>query len=104
MSAYGEAALDRECSELARTIAGRNDRLYSAARALGQLASASEIDRAKAERALFYAAVDCGYVAQDGAGAARATIKSGLDNGALRPRQIKRDARSEFSEPRAPYR
>jgi len=101
MSAYGEAALDREYSELARTIAGRNDRLYSAARALGQLASAGEIDRAKAERALFYAAVDCGYVAQDGAGAARATIKSGLDNGALRPRRIKRDARRTSRDPAA---
>ncbi len=101
MSAYGEAALDRECSELARTIAGRNDRLYSAARALGQLASAGEIDRAKAERVLFCAAVDCGYVAQDGAGAARATIKSGLDNGALRPRQIKRDARRTTRDPAA---
>lgn len=102
MSRYGEAALDRECAEVARATAGRNDKLYGAARALGHLAGVGEIDRATAERALFYAAVDCGYVAQDGAAAAHATIRSGLDNGVLKPRQIKSDARRATRDPPPP--
>jgi len=89
-SAYGAAALANECAELTGAIpGGRNDRLYRAARAIGGLVAAGEIDRGEAERALFDAAASCRYIADEGANAARSTIKSGLDRGRLKPREGK---------------
>ncbi len=102
MSAYGEAALDRECAELAHTIASRNDRLHSAAFSIGTLVGAGEIDRVAAERALFDAALASGYVQKDGTRAAVSTIKSGLDSGILKPRQIKREPPRVTRQPSPP--
>lgn len=94
MSSYAETALDRECADLARATAGRNDRLNRAAFNIGQLVGAGEIGRGEAERTLFDAAHACGYVQQDGVAAARATIKSGLDRGERKPRQVERVTRT----------
>jgi hypothetical protein len=87
-TAYAKAALDLECSELARTTSGRNERLNRAAFAMGQLVGAGVLDRALAEELLFGGAEACGYVNKDGAVAARATIRSGLDRGERNPRDI----------------
>jgi hypothetical protein len=91
-SAYASAALDRECAEVAGTVAGRNSRLNAAAFAIGRLVGAGEIDRRIAELHLFDAAQACGYAQKDGPAAARATIKSGLDQGERLPRDIPRNA------------
>jgi hypothetical protein len=84
--AYARAALDRECVELARTNAGRNDQMNRAAYALGQFVGADRLDRWEVERRLFDAAQANGYVAKDGAEQARATIRSGIEKGRLEPR------------------
>jgi Toprim domain len=93
LSTYAAAALERECADLARTTAGRNNRLNRAAFAIGQFVGVGEIGRGDAERNLFAAAAACGYVAKDGAAAARSAIKSGLDCGARKPRKVRRDTR-----------
>src|SRR5262249_7024752 len=97
--AYVTAALARECAEVAATRAGRNDRLNRAAFALGQFVAGGELDRGHAEHCLFQAALACGYVASDGALAARTTIRSGLDKGARSPRRVPEGERS-VSQPR----
>ncbi len=92
MTRYGETALDRECSELARLTDGRHQRLCHASFVIGQLIGL-QLDRSEAERALFAAAYANGYVRKRGATAARATIRSGLDRGATTPRVVKHAAR-----------
>jgi hypothetical protein len=82
---YGFAALEKECVKVAAAHSDRNARLYASSFSLGQLVG-GELDRALAERRLFDAAEACGYVAKDGAAAARSTIRSGLDGGERKPR------------------
>src|SRR5580704_865543 len=86
-AAYAEAALAQECAKLAGTTSGRNNQLNASSFAMGQLADAG-LDRQDAEERLFIAAQANGYVAKDGAAAARATIRSGFDAGVLQPRSI----------------
>jgi hypothetical protein len=86
-AAYAGAALAQECAKLAGTTSGRNNQLYASSFAMGQLADAG-LDRQDAEERLFIAAQANGYVAKDGAAAARATIRSGFDAGVLQPRSI----------------
>jgi hypothetical protein len=86
-AAYAEAALAQECAKLAGTTSGRNNQLCASSFAMGQLADAG-LDRQRAEERLFIAAQANGYVAKDGAAAARATIRSGFDAGVLQPRSI----------------
>jgi len=78
---YAQAALRNELTKLATMGVGshRNKALNTAAHSLGTCISAGWIDRE--------AAFDCGYVAKDGADAARATIGSGIDAGMNKPRE-----------------
>jgi hypothetical protein len=92
MSRYGETALDRECAELARLSDGRHAQLCHATFALGQLVGAREIDRSEAERALYAAALACGYVKKRGKSVTEETIRTGLDKGAMTPRAAKHAA------------
>jgi hypothetical protein len=89
---YVEAALRRECAAVANAPRGeRNSTLNRSAFSLGQLVGGGVIERSRVECNLFAAAQACGYVANDGAAAARATIRSGLDRGELKPRQVRLD-------------
>jgi hypothetical protein len=88
IGAYIGAALERECADVAATRSGRNDRLNRAAFALGQFVGSGALPRGDAEARLFAAAQACGYVATDGAVAARTTIRSGLDKGERAPREV----------------
>ncbi len=85
---YAAAALDRECQALASTSHGRNEQANRSAFNMGQFVGAGHLDRIDVERRLFDAAVANGYVGKDGAPAARATIKSGLDKGEREPRAV----------------
>ena len=85
--AYARSAFEAECAVAASTSHGRNDQLNRSAYAVGQLVGAGKIDRSEAEHGLFEAAQASGYVAKDGAPAARSTIKSGLDQGMHSPRE-----------------
>lgn len=84
--AYAQAALDRECEEVARTASGRNGRLNVAAYKLGQLVSARCLEREAVERRLYEAAISNGYVAKNGDRQTRATIRSGIERGEFEPR------------------
>jgi len=90
---YIRAALDHACEAVARTASGRNAALNREAFGLGQLVGGGHLDRDHAEKRLFDAAERSGYVAKDGPGAAWATIRSGLDHGALEPRAVPEGAR-----------
>ncbi|MDX7953394.1 AAA family ATPase [Lichenihabitans sp. Uapishka_5] len=85
--AYARRAYEAECALAASTSHGRNDQLNRSSYAVGQLVGAGVIDRGEAESGLFTAAQASGYVAKDGAPAARSTIKSGLDQGIHNPRE-----------------
>jgi hypothetical protein len=75
-----------EVQRVATAVPGcRNQTLNLAAYHLGRLVGGGELEREQAEQALFAAAALCGLVGDDGASAARATIASGLDHGALHP-------------------
>ena len=87
-TAYAEAALTQECAKLAGTTSGRNQQTNASAFSMGQLVGSGVLDRSTVEARLFSATQANGYVAKDGASVARATIKSGLDAGALQPRVI----------------
>lgn len=93
--AYARSVLERERANvvLAPAHAG-NDTLNRAAFALGTLVGAGAILRAEVEQDLFLAAVQ-GSRRPDAE--ARATIKSGLDAGTLKPRDL-----SFLSDPAAP--
>ncbi len=92
---YVEAAVEAEIDRLESTTSGRNTQLNESAFALGTLVGAGVLDRATAESRLFAAAQFNGYVAKDSAGAARATIRSGLDSGAKHPRQVPEEMTAE---------
>lgn len=86
---YVAAAMESELSVLRGTSEGdRNNQLNRSAFALGQFVGAHFLGRREAERALERAARDCGMTGQDGI---EATIKSGLDDGELNPREIPED-------------
>lgn len=90
MARYVCAAVDGECGELAAMArgSGRNQRLYIASAKLGGLVGAKLLSQDQAEAALERAAAECGLMAEDGPGAVRATIASGLRRGVLQPREI----------------
>jgi hypothetical protein len=87
-SAYARTALALECRKVAGTAVGRNQQLNASAFSLGQLVGAGVLDRSLVEQELLGSAEACGYVAKDGVAVARSTIKSGLDRGERRPRNI----------------
>ena len=84
-TAYGAAALEKECRELAAMgpNTGRNVRLNEAAFACGQLVAGGELVESEALIALEQAAAACGL----GDHEAAKTIQSGFDAGMAEPRQ-----------------
>lgn len=104
MSAYGEAALDREIGELSRLTDGRHKGLCRASVVLGQLVGAGALDRSDAKDALFNACRANGYLKKRGESATKATIATGLDRGIANPRPIDGDARKDCSAEIIPRR
>jgi putative DNA primase/helicase len=88
---YVCAAVDRECAAVAGTPAntGRNLRLFQAAANLGELVGGGLLPQSAAEAALERAASECGLVREDGLGAVRASIASGMNRGIANPRQVR---------------
>ena len=83
--AYGAAALEKACAEIASTPeGGRNDTLNAAAYSIGRLVGGGVIEERRASAALLEAARACGLTAEE----ARATIKSGLAAGLKSPRTV----------------
>ena len=81
--AYGQAALETECADVAGTPeGGRNARLNKAAFAVGQLVSGGELEELYAVAALLDAALAAGLPEAE----ARRTIRSGFDTGQREPR------------------
>lgn len=86
---YVEVALERELTAVRLCPkGGRNDQLFRSSAGLGSLVGAGLIPKPVAERGLLEAASRCGLVGDDGPGAARATIASGLKAGMARPRRL----------------
>jgi hypothetical protein len=82
---YIESAIDRECGRVSRGGVGeRNDTLNIAAHNLGQLVGGGYVDRATIEAALLHAARACGLPDRE----AERTIRSGIEAGVKKPRQI----------------
>jgi putative DNA primase/helicase len=82
-SAYGLAALTKECQDVASVQeGGRNHRLNEAAFKLGQLVGGSELTRSTAERELYAAADHCGLPHAE----IERTMRSGLEAGMKEPR------------------
>jgi putative DNA primase/helicase len=87
VEAYARRALDDECSGVkAAPVTKRNNTLNTAAFCLGQLVAAGALDRGEVEQRLLEAAAK--YIVDDGEAAARATIRSGLDDGSKQPRDL----------------
>lgn len=87
---WAEKALASEITLLTSTSKGRrNEQLNRSAFSLGQIMGAGHLDRARVEAALVAAAAANGYLDDDGEEAAQATIRSGLDAGAEKPREPK---------------
>lgn len=71
----------------AAAIGARNDTLFKAAAALGELVGAGRLRRGYADCALEVSAELCGLIRDDGIDAVRATIDSGLKSGMAKPRR-----------------
>lgn len=87
---YVQTAVDGELNQLAHAREHRNNALVTAAFNLGTLAAApwSHLTRFEVEQALYTTAHANGYVAKDGEGAAKATIRSGFEGGLKQPRPM----------------
>jgi hypothetical protein len=84
--AYAEAALEGCAAELAAAASGsRNELLNKLAFRLGRMAARGWISRATVEAVLTKAMTANGYVGEDGIGAVKATLRSGLDAGEKEP-------------------
>jgi hypothetical protein len=84
---YGLVALGGEAARVAAAARGtRNNVLNAAAFRLGRLIAGGELDRDDAERALLFAAEECGHARDDGERQAWRTIQSGIVAGMRRPR------------------
>lgn len=92
---YVQAALASELAALTgASVGSRNDTLNRAAFSLGSLVAGGELDKHQVEATLLSAAISIGLPESE----ARATIKSGMDAGALEPRTApKRD--KEIGQP-----
>lgn len=91
LSRYVAAAVDRECDRLSgmAQASGRNLQLFQASANLGELVGAGLLPQATAEQHLEDAAAACGLLQEDGFGAVRATIASGLRRGMANPREVR---------------
>lgn len=95
---YGEAALRGEASALAGMgkASGRNQRLFSAAARMGEIAASGGLSLERVRSALADAAQACGLVREDGLRSVHATIASGLRHGTANPRRMRSDLSSEL--------
>jgi Bifunctional DNA primase/polymerase, N-terminal/AAA domain len=106
---YVEAAIRDEMKTLVGTFSSRNNQLNDSAFAVGQFVGADALSHAEAETRLYGAATANGYVEKDGESATRATIKSGLEAGIAKPREIPEpnagtvDARTDTLITATPY-
>ena len=100
---YARCALQNEVATLAATRRGRNEQANRSAFAMGQLVGAGLLDRGEVLNILLTAATTNGYVAQDGIGAARASILSGFSSGLRKPRAVpdERDRAAASARPSA---
>ena len=89
--AYAKKALDNQLSILNGTSSNRNNQLNASGYSLGQLVGAGYLDRSEVETALLNAARSIGLSNRE----AIATIKSGLDAGALIPRDLSKIGEDE---------
>lgn len=90
IDAYARAALEAEVHAVGNAASGtRNDTLNVAAFNLGQLVAIGVLDGEQVAEALFEASEACDLVADDGAGSAHKTIRSGLTAGQRAPREVK---------------
>lgn len=90
---YVEKAVSEQCAAVASAGRGlRNPRLNQAAFRLGQFVAAGDLDADEARLLLHEAATSSGLVADDGRTSVRATIESGLRDGAKAPAQVPVDA------------
>jgi hypothetical protein len=95
---YSRRALQNEVTTLAATRRGRNEQANRSGFALGQLVGAGMLDRGEVLNSLLAAVTANGYVAQDGIGAARASILSGFSSGLRKPRAVP-DGRNRDAAP-----
>lgn len=87
---YADAALQSEYDRIAGAApGGRNHAINAGAFSMGQLVAAGVIPRGDAEVMLRNAALANGWAQEEGVPAADAVIKSGLDAGMAKPREIK---------------
>lgn len=88
---YADKALKEEIAELEQTKdGGRNDKLNEAAFNLGQLVGAGLLDEHEARGALYEACRVNRHLQEDGRSMVLGTIKSGLESGKAKPRNINR--------------
>jgi hypothetical protein len=84
---YAARALESECTRVSQALPGTcNETLNKAAFSLGTMAGAGWIEPDLVRSELIAAGQNCGLVRDDGAGAARNTIESGLKAGISEPR------------------
>jgi hypothetical protein len=88
---YAESALADECAKLAALAVGmgRNNALNVSAHSVGTLVGNGSLDGDTARQDLLLAATANGHVAKHGIAQTKATIESGLNAGAKKPRQLK---------------
>jgi hypothetical protein len=91
LTRYAEAALDRECAELASwprgTEGGRIRRVWKTAACLGELVACGNLPADLVRAHVFDAALRCGVVESVGERKVREQIERGLEVGALEPRR-----------------
>lgn len=84
-------ALDAELRELAREgVGGRNEALNKAAYKLGGYVHSGFLDEHEIVKALLEAAESNGLLADDGRAAVMSTIRSGIESGLRKPREMPR--------------
>ena len=88
---YAASVLSAECAKLAAMTKGmgRNNQLNISAHSVGTLVGNGSLSGEIAQRDLFLAATANGHVAKHGIAQTRATIESGLNAGAKKPRTLK---------------
>jgi len=95
---YALAGLVDECQKLAcEPTGGRNNALYEAAFKMGTMVGAGWLSRREVEAGLHEAAAANGSLKDDGLRQVRGTIKSGLDSGAMKPREPLRERNQQAS-------
>lgn len=101
-AAYLEAALRRQCDDLAGMgrDSGRNVALYTAALKLGSLVAGAGLDEGQVVDRLTEAGRRCGLLDDDGPCSVAASIASGLRNGRANPRAVPSAADVQVSSTR----